>query len=208
MKTRVSKTVQPIRLQSEINAMSSYFWNHNLRDYAFFHFGIATGRRISDLVRLRVRDVAYIDKKCRLCIVQRLEISEKKTGKFISLKLHPNARYALSKYLRQRRKHVPSLGALLNEPLFKSRKRGHDEQYRIREQQAWRILNRAARACGLGYKVGTHSLRKTFGYLLYQNDTSIAVIQKLLNHHSPDITLAYIGITQDNMDEAVMNMEW
>ncbi len=208
MRQRINKTVQPIRRQSEIDAMSSYFWNHNLRDYAFFHFGIATGRRISDLVRLRVKDVAYVDKKSRFCIVQRLEISEKKTGKFISLKLHPNARYALSKYLKQRRKHVSSLGTLLNEPLFRSRKQGRDEQYRIREQQAWRILNRAARACGLEYKVGTHSLRKTFGYILYQNGVSIAVIQKLLNHHSPDITLAYIGISQDNMDEAIMNMEW
>ena len=206
MKQKINKTTQPIRSQSDRDALASYFWNHNLRDYSFFQFGIATGRRISDLVRLNVRDVARIEGKGRLSIVERFEIREKKTGKFANIMLHPSARRALSKYLRQRRKKSESLGALLNEPLFKSRKQGRDGQYRIREQQAWRILNNAARACGLNYKIGTHSLRKTFGYILYQSGQSIELIQKFLNHSSPAITLAYIGITQDDMDEAILSM--
>ena len=207
MKRKVNKTTQPIRSSSDREAISSYFWNRNLRDYAFFQFGIATGRRISDLVRLNVRDVAFIDRKGRLTIVERLKIQEKKTGKFIDLMLHPSARRALSKYIRQRRKQAQSIGAVLNEPLFKSRKQGHDGQYRIREQQAWRVLNNAARACGLTYKIGTHSLRKTFGYILYTSGTNIELIQKFLNHSSPAITLAYIGITQDDMDEAILSMD-
>ncbi len=207
MKPKINKTTQPIRSQSDRDALKSYFWNRNLRDYALFVFGIYTGRRIVDLVRLNVRDVAYIDKKCRFCISERMKIQEKKTGKFVNLIIHPSARRALSKYLRQRRKSAPSLGAVLNEPLFKSRKRGGDGEYRIREQQAWRILNRAALACELDYKIGTHSLRKTFGYLLYSSGASITLIQKLLNHSSPEITLAYIGITQDDMDEAILSLD-
>ena len=39
------------------------------------------GRRIIDLVKLNARDMAYIDKKCRFCIVEQL-ILEKKTEKF------------------------------------------------------------------------------------------------------------------------------
>ena len=206
MKQKINKTTQPIRSQSDRDALASYFWNHNFRDYAFFQFGIATGRRISDLVQLNVMDVARIDRKGRLSIVERFEIREKKTGKFANIMLHPSARRALSKYLRQRRKKSETLGALLNEPLFKSRKQGRDGQYRIREQQAWRVLNNAARACGLNYKIGTHSLRKTFGYILYQSGQSIELIQKFLNHSSPAITLAYIGITQDDMDEAILSM--
>ena len=206
MKPKINKTTQPIRSQSDRDALKSYFWNRNLRDYALFVFGIYTGRRIIDLVRLNVRDVAYIDKKCRFCISERMKIQEKKTGKFANLIIHPSARRALSKYLRQRRKVAPSVGAVLNEPLFKSRKRGRDGQYRIREQQAWRILNKAAKECGLNYKIGTHSLRKTFGYLLYYSGTSITLIQKLLNHSNPEITLAYIGITQDDMDEAILSL--
>ena len=207
MKPRVNKTTQPIRSQSDRDAISGHFWRNNYRDYALFIFGIYTGRRIVDIVKLNVRDVAYIDKKCRFCIVERLKILEKKTGKFIDLILHPSARRALSKYLRARLKEAPSMGALLNEPLFRSQKaRRHDGQYRITQQHAWRILSHAAHVCGLNYKIGTHSLRKTFGYMLYQNNVSIELIQKLLNHSSPVITLAYIGITQDDMDEAILGM--
>ena len=71
---------------------------------------------------------------------------------------------------------------------------------------AWRILSSAAQACGLNYKIGTHSLRKTFGYQLYRNGINIELIQRLLNHSSPSITLAYIGITQDDMDEAILSL--
>ena len=186
--------------------MSSYFWNHSLRDYAFFKFGIATGRRISDLVRLNVRDVAYIDRKGRLCICERLVIQERKTGKFADLIIQPKVRRILSKYLRQRRKKCETLGALLNEPLLKSKKSRRDGQYRITRRHALRVLTTAARACGIKYKIGTHSLRKTFEYIQHQNGTSIELIQKMLNHSSPEVTLSYIGITRDDIDEAMLSM--
>ena len=201
MKQKVNKTTQPIRSQSDRDALASYFWNHNLRDYAFFYFGIYTGRRISDIVRLNVRDVAMIDRKSRFVIRERLEIQEKKTGKFSDILIHPSVRRALSKYLRRRLKKSESKGALLNEPLFRSQK-----ARRSGERQAGRLLNLAARYCGLNYRIGTHSLRKTFGYSMYQQGLSIEKIQKLLNHSSPEITLAYIGITRDDLDEAILSL--
>ena len=207
MKQRVNKTVQPIRSQSDRDALDYYFMHRNMRDRVMFALGIYTGRRISDLVRLNVRDVAHIDRKGRLCIVERLMIHEQKTGKFADPLIHPKVRRILSKYLRQRRKHSESLGVLLNEPLLKSRKARHDGQYRITKRHALRVLTTAARACGLNYKIGTHSLRKTFGYIQHQNGTSIELIQRMLNHSSPEITLAYIGITRDDMDEAILSMD-
>ena len=207
MKQKINKTTQPIRSQSDRDALASYFWNRNLRDYAFFYFGIYTGRRISDIVRMNVRDVAVIDKKSHFVIRERLEIREKKTGKFTDLILHPTLRRALSKYLKRRLKKSESKGTLLNEPLFKSQKARRTGEYRITERQAGRILNLAAYNCGLNYRIGTHSLRKTFGYVMYKNGNSLELIQKMLNHSSPEITLAYIGITRDNMDEAILSMD-
>jgi integrase len=188
--------------------MARYFRENNSRDYALYGLGTHTGRRISDLVKLDVRDVAYIDNKSRFLIAERLEILEQKTDKFISIVLHPSARHALSKYLRPRLKAAPSKGALLNEPLFWSRKpRKSDGQHRITKQYAWRILNRAAQACGLQYKIGTHSLRKTFGYMLYHSNTEIELIQKLLNHSNSNTTMTYVGITQDDIDEAILAID-
>ena len=206
MKHKVNKTTQPIRSQSDRDALGSYFWHNNLRDYAFFYFGIYTGRRISDIVRMNVRDVAFIDKKSHFVIRERLEIQEKKTGKFTDLILHPTLRRALSKYLKRRLKKSESKGALLNEPLFKSQKARRSGEHRITERQAGRILNLAAYHCGLNYRIGTHSLRKTFGYAMYKEGFGIETIQKLLNHSSPEITLAYIGITRDDLDEAILSL--
>ena len=50
--------------------------------------------------------------------------------------------------------------------------------------------------------LGCHSMRKTFGYHYYKQTKDIALLQKIFNHSSPAITLAYIGIDQDRMDRA------
>lgn len=205
MRQKIYKTVQPIRKQQERDAMSKYFRAKNLRDYALFEFGIKVGRRISDLVRLNVEDVTYLDERGRFCMSERLIIQEKKTGKFSTLFINEVAQRALSKYLKQRIKITP-VHELMTQPLFKSRKRGSSGEYRLGAIQAWRILNTAAHACGLEYKIGTHSLRKTFGYVLYRQGVSIELIQKIFNHTSQDITLSYIGITQDDIDKALREM--
>ena len=207
MKARVSRKVEPIRRPSDRNAMDSYLMHKNPRDRVMFALGIYTGRRISDLVNLNVRDIAYIDRKGHLCIRERLTIREQKTGKFADPLIHPKVRRILSKYLRQRRKYCETLGELLNEPLLKSRKSRRNGQLRITRQHALRVLKNAAYVCGIDCRIGTHSLRKTFGYIQYQSGTSIELIQHVLNHSSPAVTLSYIGITRDNLDEAVLSME-
>ena len=60
MRQKVNKTVQPIRSQSDRDALYEYFMHRNMRDRVMFALGISTGRRISDLVKLNVRDIAHI----------------------------------------------------------------------------------------------------------------------------------------------------
>jgi len=52
--------------------------------------------------------------------------------------------------------------------------------------------------------VGTHTLRKTFGYHFYKQTKDVAMLQNILNHSVQNITLRYIGITQD-MTELELN---
>jgi integrase len=63
-------------------------------------------------------------------------------------------------------------------------------------------LNTAADKVGLD-EIGTHTLRKTFGYLFYQKTKDVAQLQELFNHSAPSVTLRYIGINQDVMDKAI-----
>lgn len=62
----------------------------------------------------------------------------------------------------------------------------------------------AAKEVGLT-EIGTHTLRKTFGYHFYQQYKDVAVLQQIFNHSSPAVTMRYIGITQDIIDEKVDN---
>jgi len=79
--------------------------------------------------------------------------------------------------------------------LFPSQKgNGH-----ISTTQAYRVLQKAAEALGRE-DIGTHTMRKTFGYHHYKQHKDVAVLQQLFNHSAPSITMQYIGVTEDEVD--------
>jgi integrase len=65
---------------------------------------------------------------------------------------------------------------------------------------AWKILKKAGRKCGLD-NIGTHTMRKTRAYHVYQQTKDIYHVMELLNHQSPRYTMRYIGITQSQKDK-------
>lgn len=87
-----------------------------------------------------------------------------------------------------------------DEPLFITQ-----QHNRLDRNQAYRIISRAAKLLNIPDKIGTHSLRKTFGYHHYKQFDNIELLQKIFNHSYSAITLRYIGIEQDIIDESYMN---
>ena len=67
------------------------------------------------------------------------------------------------------------------------------------------LLIYACKAVGLEENIGTHSMRKTFGYHHYKQFKDVALLQKIFNHSSQQITLRYIGIEQDQIDYSYNN---
>ncbi len=183
--------VQPIREKKQIETIKKLLKQQSLRDYCLFVVGINSGLRISDLLKLTISDV--IDGKK---LKDRIRLREKKTNKFKDFPLSDNAKSALKEYLSTRQYNE-------HEPLFISRK---NKGFLLR-QQAYKILNNVAHEVGIKEKIGTHTLRKTFGYHAYKNGYDIAIIQKLFNHSSTSITLCYIGITQDKLDDVYMSLD-
>ena len=57
----------------------------------------------------------------------------------------------------------------------------------------------------LGYEnIGTHSFRKFFATdILINNDYNLVLVQRLLQHSSPAITQKYIGISSEEMENAL-----
>lgn len=63
-------------------------------------------------------------------------------------------------------------------------------------------LKDAAKACGIKQNIGTHTLRKTFGYFHYQSNHDIVFLQRLFGHSSALITMRYIGIADEEEKKA------
>ena len=80
--------------------------------------------------------------------------------------------------------------------LFASRRGGKP----ITRIQAYRIIQDACFEAGITARIGTQTLRKTFGYHFYQKHKDIGLLQYIFNHSLQQVTLLYIGITQDIVD--------
>ena len=165
------------------------------RDEALFVLGINTALRISDLLALHVGDVLDADGN----IGSEVELREKKTGKAKCFPLNQAIQDVLSDYLTALRNRGP---VRRSSPLFPSRQGGMAlSRWRARE-----ILARAGEAVGLNH-VGTHSLRKTLGYHVYnRTGGNLGLVQKLLNHSYSSDTLRYIGIDREQMDDTYLKL--
>jgi integrase len=160
--------------------------------------GINTALRISDLLALTVGDAADLKEK----ICGAIELREEKTGKTKAFPLNRVIREALAEYLAGLAGQKADRGLDLSSPLFPSRKGG----MAMTRWRARQILNAAGDAVGLD-NIGTHSLRKTFGYHVYQRTGgNLGLVQKLLNHSSSADTLRYIGIDREQMDNTYLEL--
>ncbi|NLV23124.1 MAG: site-specific integrase [Syntrophomonadaceae bacterium] len=186
-------TVEAIKDKRKIEDMKKVLKAHNHRDYLLFVLGINTGLRISDLLQLTLGDV--LDQKNRPA--QQIVIKEQKTGKERKIILNDVVRKALQEAIASKK------DVQLGDYLFKSQKGDNRPISRV---QAWQVLNNAARAVGIEGRIGTHTLRKTFGYHAYQQGIDITLLQQLFGHSAPSITLRYIGITQDDIDQVYVSM--
>lgn len=180
--------VQPIRDKEKIEEMKEELKKSGTRNYLIFNTGINTGLRISDLINLNYNDVR--DKNGFM--KSHITILEKKTKKIKKFPICNNLYTELELYTRNMK---------LGEYLFKSQV-GVNKP--ITTTQAYRILVSAAAKIGLS-EIGTHTMRKTFGYWHYQQYHDVALLQIIFNHSSPSITLRYIGISQDEIDNSYQN---
>ena len=174
-------SVEPIRNKEKIELVKRILKENGTRDYLLFLLGINIGLRISDILKLKVCDVK--DKEY-------ITIKEQKTGKRKRFPITNSFKTALEEYIK---------GKSYYEWLFPSQ-RGNKPITRI---QAYRIINNACFKAGIFTNIGTHTLRKTFGYHFYQETKDIALLQCLFNHSAPSITLRYIGINQDIIDTSL-----
>ena len=191
-----SKTVQPIKSLADIGKIKNYLLKtEQHRNYMLFIMGINIGLRISDLLSLKISDV-WADGKCHSAI----EITEQKTKKHRKIAINGAVEFSINKYLNS----LKSFNE--NDWLFSSRK--HNQA--LTKQSAHRLINQIMADCNINGHWGTHTLRKTFAYQLYMNNSEnpliLPYLMKLLNHSSQSMTLRYIGIEQQELNNLVENL--
>lgn len=178
--------VEPIRNKEEVKAVENYLKRHKegKRNRLIYAIGINTGLRVSDILGLNISDV--IGKT-------HIDIVEKKTGKKKKFPLNSKLIFLVKDYLQD----FYETG-----PLFLGK-----QHKRLDRSQVYRFINRACKNLGIEANVGTHTMRKTFGYHHYKQYKDVVILQKIFNHSSQSITLRYIGIEQDDIDMSYQNFE-
>lgn len=178
--------VIPFKNKKDIEKIKQYLMGKkNKRDYALFVLGCNVGLRTQDLVAMKVKDVSS-DKNT---IKKKVQVIEQKTGKIRELVLNDAAINALKLYLSSRDIYNPDAW------LFPSRK-GQDH---ITVDSVRDIIKLTCKELNIKGNYGAHSLRKTFGYWVFVNNTQknplvLVTLQKIFNHTTQATTLRYIGI--------------
>ena len=174
-------TVDPIRNVDDIKRIKRML-AHNSRDLLLFTLGINNGLRISDLLKLKVGDVENAN------VNEIIRIREKKTGKQNVLMINKESWNVLHSYLHERR-------LVGSDYLFRSRKGGNKP---ICREYVHSLIKKWT--AGIHGNFGTHTLRKTFGYIQRTVfGVGIEVLCYRFNHSNPGITMRYLGINDDEV---------
>jgi len=183
-------TVSSIRRIEDIKAITKMIQD-SPRDLLLFTMGINNGLRTGDLLKLHVQQVR--DMKAG----DTLTIREGKTGKNNILVVNKAVYKTLQNYLDKTKPHD-------DDYLFLSRK-GLNRPLTV--DAVRKLIKKWTSAINLNKEnYGAHTLRKTWGYhqrLTY--GVGFELIAKRYNHSSPAYTMRYLGITDKEIKDVLMN---
>lgn len=162
--------------------------DRNLRDLALFNTALDTCLRGSDLVRLRVSDVAT-GEGIRELVEIRQKKTEKRSPKPVQAQLSPATRDSLRAWL-----------LATDKPLHAWLFTGQGARWShkaLSESQLWRLFKGWLTQAGIDPALyGLHSLRRTFPTYIHQQTGNLRAAQILLGHASIENTKGYIGVEQ------------
>lgn len=187
MKKEHKIKVEPIRDKETLNEFINELGKgkNGRRNILLFKIGLTTGLRISDIITIKIDDVKGKTE---------FELVEQKTGKKRKVYLH-NALTELTEYLNT-----------LNDDHVWLFPNTWDSSKHISSNHYYKILQKVAKNLNIDY-IGTHTMRKSFGYWYYKEYKDVATLMTIFNHSSPQITLTYIGITDEEIKNTLKDFK-
>ena len=201
-------TAEPIKSMDDIMRISKYLISKGrYRDNMLFIVGINFGLRVSDLRLLRFSNLINDN----LTFKDSFPIFEQKTRKTRARKknryitINTAVIEAVTLYLE----NTP--GVCLSDYMFRSQARNSgNKNIPLHRSAIDDILKGIAKDLDLNIHMSTHTLRKTFAYhqmVMSNNDPrKLLLLSKIFGHSSVAITLDYIGITGEEIEDAYRNL--
>ena len=154
------------------------------RDLALFNLAIDSKLRASDLLKIRVADIASNGKA-----LSRALITQKKTRQPVRFEITERTRLSIERW-------IEAADLKSSNYLFPSRVRLSPH---LSLRQYARMLESWVSGIGLDPTAyGTHSMRRTKATLIYRRTKNLRAVQLLLGHSKLDSTVRYLGIEIDD----------
>ena len=178
-------------------------FKYGQRNYTIFQVGKATLLRVSDVISLTKENV--FDENGD--IKRNAYIVDKKTKKQNTLYLRP-VESDLLKYqnwLMRYQMDNPKMKVYDSPWLFPS---FANPDNHISGHTYYEVMQKVGDLLGINY-LGTHTMRKTGAYRVYeQSNHNIGLVMKLLNHSSEAVTLNYLGLDQESREHILDSIDF
>ncbi|MGQ0562554.1 MAG: site-specific tyrosine recombinase XerD [Gemmatimonadota bacterium] len=155
------------------------------RDKALLEFAYASGVRVSELARLKIRDLDLLDGVASVF------------GKGSKERIVPigrSARRALDVYMRELR---PALAGRDADGVVFLNAQGHP----LTRMGIWKILRKHVRRAGIRKRVTPHTLRHCFATHLLEGGADLAAVQEMLGHADISTTQIYTHVDREYLRE-------
>jgi len=154
-----------------------------VRDRAMLETLYATGLRVSELVKLKARDVSFEVGFLRT------------TGKGKKDRLVPLGEVALRMLKRYLDESRPALlGGRTSESMFVTRRGGP-----MTRQGFWKLIKKYAKKAGIEMDISPHVLRHSFATHLLEHGADLRSVQMMLGHADISTTQLYTHLDKDRI---------
>jgi integrase/recombinase XerD len=170
-----------VRILEAPDAGDALYW----RDRALLEFAYASGVRVSELIGLRIRDLALDEGFARVF------------GKGSKERVVPvggAARRALEVYLRELR---PSIERGKGKGVVFLNARGQP----LSRMGVWKILRKHVSRAGVTRRVTPHTLRHSFATHLLEGGADLAAVQEMLGHADISTTQIYTHVDREYLKD-------
>ena len=179
---------KPPLTPDQVSLIRMILRQERLRDLALFNVALDTSFRGSDLVRLRVADVAT-PAGVREIVEIRQKKTEARNARPVQARLSAGTRDSLRAWLAASEKPMQAW-------LFTGQGARWAHTH-LSESQLWRLFRSWLEKARLDPgRYGLHSLRRTFPTHIYRETGNLRAAQLLLGHASIESTKDYIGTEQ------------